>query len=162
MLYEEIFKALNKARVKYVVAGGVAVVLHGYARFTADLDLIVYLEEKNIERFFGVVGKLGYKPRIPVTKEQFKNKENRRKWIKDKGMVVFSFFHPKEHLKNIDIFVKEPLRFDLIMKKTKKISVKNFIIPLLSLEHLIKLKKKANRPQDIIDITNLKAIQKIK
>lgn len=40
MFYGEVFKALNKAKVQYVVAGGTAVVLHGYRRFTDDLDLI--------------------------------------------------------------------------------------------------------------------------
>ena len=34
MNYEKVFKALNKARVKYVIAGGVAVVLHGFMRLT--------------------------------------------------------------------------------------------------------------------------------
>jgi len=49
MFYGEVFKALNKAKVKYVVAGGVAVALHGYQRFTQDLDLYVLLETKNFE-----------------------------------------------------------------------------------------------------------------
>jgi hypothetical protein len=33
-----IFDALNRRNVRYVVVGGVAVVLHGHARLTADLD----------------------------------------------------------------------------------------------------------------------------
>ena len=41
MYFGEVFKALNKKRVKYVVAGGTTVVLHGYKRFTEDLDLSV-------------------------------------------------------------------------------------------------------------------------
>ena len=51
MFYEDVFRALNKGKVRYAVAGGVAVVLHGYIRFTADLDLIIHLEEKNIDKF---------------------------------------------------------------------------------------------------------------
>ena len=43
IFYGKVFKALNKAKVKYVVAGGVAVVLYGYTRYTGDLDLIVLL-----------------------------------------------------------------------------------------------------------------------
>jgi hypothetical protein len=34
MYYEEIFRSLNKGRVKYAVVGGVAVVLHGIVRLT--------------------------------------------------------------------------------------------------------------------------------
>ncbi len=48
VFYGEVFKALNKAKVKYVVAGGVAVVLHGYMRATGDLDLIVFLDQENL------------------------------------------------------------------------------------------------------------------
>jgi len=43
MFYGEVFKALNKDKVKYVVAGGVAVNLYGYPRFTKDLDDIIQL-----------------------------------------------------------------------------------------------------------------------
>ena len=45
LLYEPPFRALNASGTRYVVVGGVATVLHGYARLTADIDLIVDLEE---------------------------------------------------------------------------------------------------------------------
>ena len=44
IFYGKVFKALNKAKVKYVIVGGAAVILHGYLRSTKDLDLIVQLE----------------------------------------------------------------------------------------------------------------------
>jgi len=50
MDYEKVFKILNKAKVKYVIAGGVAVVLHGFMRLKQqasrpkDLDDIVQLK----------------------------------------------------------------------------------------------------------------------
>jgi hypothetical protein len=158
MLYEEVFRALNKARVKYAVAGGVAVVLHGFTRFTADLDLIIHLEDKNIDKFFDALAKLGYRPKLPVTKEQFKDKSKRTEWIETKGMVVFSFYHSKEHLKVIDIFTREPIRFDLITNTAKKIRLKNILIPVLSLKYLLKLKKEIGRPQDMIDVSKLEEI----
>lgn len=161
IFYEEVFRALNKNKVKFAVAGGVAVVLYGYTRFTADLDLIIQLGEKNIERFFDTLNKLGYRPKIPVTKEQFKDRHQRESWIKNKGMVVFSFFHLKEHLKHIDVFVREPITFNLIERKINKIKLKDLEIPVLSMGHLKRLKKKAGRPQDMIDLANLEAIEKI-
>ena len=42
-LFEPVLEALNARDVRYVVVGGVAVVLHGHARLTADLDLAVDL-----------------------------------------------------------------------------------------------------------------------
>jgi hypothetical protein len=45
-----IFRALAEARVRYLVVGGLAVVAHGYVRFTADVDLVLDLESGNVER----------------------------------------------------------------------------------------------------------------
>jgi hypothetical protein len=45
---ERVLKALNEADVRYLVVGGVAVVLHGHLRTTADLDLAVELERDNV------------------------------------------------------------------------------------------------------------------
>jgi hypothetical protein len=42
--------ALEEAQVRYLVVGGVAVVLHGHLRVTADLDLVVQLTPDNVER----------------------------------------------------------------------------------------------------------------
>ncbi len=42
-LYEPVLAALDAAGVRFVVVGGVAVVLHGHPRMTADLDLVVDL-----------------------------------------------------------------------------------------------------------------------
>jgi len=51
MFYQEIFDALEKKKVQYLVVGGVAVVLHGFVRATADLDLMVALDpEQRLER----------------------------------------------------------------------------------------------------------------
>jgi predicted nucleotidyltransferase len=44
---EQVLSALNAARVRYLVVGGVAVVLHGHLRATADLDLVVQLGPEN-------------------------------------------------------------------------------------------------------------------
>ncbi|MDQ3031572.1 MAG: hypothetical protein M3Y87_04085 [Myxococcota bacterium] len=41
--FEPIFRAPDEAGARYVVVGGLAVVLHGYARLTADIDLVVDL-----------------------------------------------------------------------------------------------------------------------
>lgn len=162
MFYESVFRALNKARVKYVVAGGVAVVLYGYNRLTADLDLIIHLEPHNIDKFFDALHRLGYRSRVPVTQEQFKDFANRQSWIKKKGMKVFSFYHPADYLKNIDIFVQEPMRFSMLAQQATKIRVKNINIPVVSINHLIALKKKAGRQQDLMDIAYLNAIKKMK
>ena len=48
--YESIIAALESANVRYVIAGGFAVNLHGFLRFTKDLDLILDLAPDNATR----------------------------------------------------------------------------------------------------------------
>jgi len=162
MYYNEVIRALNKNKVKYAITGGVAVVLHGYPRLTLDLDLIVELSEKNLDKFFDILYNLGYRPKIPVKKEEFINKEKREIWIQKKGMKVFSFYHLKDHLKLIDMFVIEPIKFRDIEKKIERINIKGLLFPIVCIEHLKKLKLFACREKDLMDVRNLEEIERLK
>ena len=71
--YIKIFKKLNKAKIRYLVAGGVAVNLHQINRGTVDLDLIVHLEQKNTLGFVKVMSQLGLVPKVPVDPKEFAN-----------------------------------------------------------------------------------------
>ena len=160
MFYGEVVRALNKARVKYIVVGGVAVVLYGYPRFTSDLDLIVYLEEKNLSKMYDALAQIDYFPKVPVTKEQFMDAGQRARWKKEKGMIVFSFVKSKPPFHMVDMFVDEPKPFERMYQKRKVVSVKGINVPLVSVDDLIFLKKKALRGKDCDDIVQLKVIKK--
>ncbi|BCB95083.1 hypothetical protein JZK55_00050 [Dissulfurispira thermophila] len=160
MFYEEIFKSLNKRHIDYVVVGGVALVLHGIVRLTADLDLMLSLEEKNIARFVDVMNEFGYKPRIPVKAEELLDPKKRDYWLKEKNMKVFSFYHPHEAISLIDIFIYEPVDYNELKKHSVKMKIGNFFVPVTSIDDLIRLKKISGRKQDIEDIKVLKEIKK--
>lgn len=49
---ERVLSALDAAGVRYLVVGGVAVVLHGHPRMTADLDLVLELAPENVRAAF--------------------------------------------------------------------------------------------------------------
>ena len=157
--YEDLFKALEKDKIEYVVVGGLALVLHGVVRLTADLDLIVALNKDNINQFAKTMTRLGYKPKVPVPAEQLGDAEKRKEWIEGKNMKVFSFFHQKEHFRLIDVFVTEPIPFKELNKEKKIVKVNDISIPICSIKHLIELKEKAGRPQDLSDIKALKKIR---
>lgn len=160
MFYEEIFRELNKKKVDYVVVGGVAVVMHGVVRLTADLDLMVHLEEKNLAKFVEVMNELGYRPKVPVKAESFIDPENRRLWFEEKNMRVFSFYHPKKGILLIDIFIDEPVSYNKIKEDSVRMKMGNLLIPTVSVEDLIKLKEISGRPQDLADIEALKRLAK--
>ena len=73
--FEKVFSALNKAKVRYLVVGGIAVNLYGIERATADIDLVVDLEGNNLNRFIAVMKELNFKPKIPVRLEDFIKKK---------------------------------------------------------------------------------------
>ena len=49
--YLAIFRRLNEAGVRYAVAGGMAVNLHGIPRMTYDIDLVLRLDDRNLAAF---------------------------------------------------------------------------------------------------------------
>lgn len=158
MFYTDIFKGLAKERIKYAVTGGIALVLHGVVRFTADLDLILELSEDNLKRFLRVMKELGYRPKQPVPADDLCNPEIRRCWADEKNMVVFSFYHSAKPVNLVDVFVTEQIPFSVIEKEVVWFEAGDVRIPVVSKEHLKQLKRSAGRPQDIADIEILEEL----
>jgi hypothetical protein len=153
-----IFEALQTAEVRYLIVGGVAVVLHGYPRFTADLDLVVELDRQNALAAVRALGSLGYRPRAPVPAKAFADPESRRSWIEDKGLTMFSMWSPAMPATEVDLFVEEPLPFGDAYRRAVRVDLGRSIISVAAIEDLIRLKRLANRPRDVEDIEALEAI----
>ncbi len=160
MYYENVFSSLQKNRIRYAVAGGVALVLHGVVRFTADLDLIVDLQPDNLRRFVHALTELGFLPRNPVKAELILDPAIRDGWKREKGMEVFSFVDPKQPMSLIDVFIEEKIPFQEVMQELVQMEAKGISIPVVSLRHLKRLKQAAGRPQDLADIEAIEAMEK--
>jgi hypothetical protein len=141
------------------VVGGVALVLHGVVRLTADLDLFLEMGAANLGKFIGAMTALGYKPKVPVKAEDFINPEKRRQWKEEKGMQVFSFYHPDKPMDLIDVFVDEPMPYEEVKRQKKVVEARGIPIPVLSVKHLKQLKRISARPQDLADIEALEEME---
>jgi predicted nucleotidyltransferase len=159
MLYQKIIEKLNDEQVEYLVAGGIAVNLHGYIRATMDLDVFMMLDDVNTGKFIKIVKELGYKPKVPVTIDDFSDPAKRREWINKKNMVVFSVYNPDDDMEHVDILLEDKIDFHKAYKRREIIKSGGLTINLISLDDLIRLKEIAGRERDKIDI---KALQKIK
>jgi predicted nucleotidyltransferase len=155
---EEVLSALVDARVEFVVAGGVAVVLQGHARLTADLDLVVRLEPENVLRALGALSRLGYRPRAPVPAEQFADAERRRTWIRDKAMRVFSLWSDTHRATPLDLFAEEPIPFAELAAAATRLPLGPITVLVASIPHLVRMKRAAGRPQDLEDIRVLEQL----
>src|SRR4029077_8985317 len=109
---EAILRALNDSNVRYLIVGGLAVVAHGYVRYTADVDMFLDLERENTLRAMKALEAIGYRPVVPVKAEQFADEELRESWRQEKGMIVFQLFDSNRPDTRLDVFVTEPFDFD--------------------------------------------------
>jgi hypothetical protein len=157
-----IFSALTGAQVRYLVVGGVAVVLHGYVRMTADLDLILDLEPKNVHAALRALSSLGYQPRAPVPISQFADPESRRSWAEEKNMEVFTLWSVSMPMTEVDLFITERLSFEQAYQRGVRVEVGGIALVVVCLEDLIALKKIAGRDKDLMDIKELEGLQQEK
>jgi len=157
-LFEPIFDALNRSHVRYVVVGGLATVLHGHARLTVDIDLIVDLAPEEARRAINALTAIGFRPRIPVRAEEFADPGKRAAWMRDKHMRVFPLVDPAEPLRQIDLFVDTPIEFESLWRRSDVVPLDHTTVRVASIQDVIALKRLAGRTQDLADIEALEAI----
>lgn len=151
--YEDLFKTLNTCRIKYLVVGGQAVIFYSRPRYTKDIDVWIPADLNDPQNVHDGLKKFG----APLTDVTLRD-------LTDPKMIIQIGVPPVR----IDIMMSVPgLSAEQAWKNRKKTLYGKTPIHLVSLSELIKAKKKAGRPQDKLDIQNLKksdrpAPQKIK
>jgi hypothetical protein len=157
-VFESIFAALNQGGVRYVVVDGVATLLHGYARLTVDLDLVVDLSPGEAEKAIAVLSAIGLSPRVPVDAREFADPAKRQAWIRERNMRVFTMIDPNNPLRQVDLFVESPIRFDDLWNRAETIQLESTDVRVAAIADLVEMKRRAGRPQDLVDIEALEAI----
>lgn len=145
----EIWKYLSLSKVKYLTIGGFAVNIYGYGRNTGDIDIFI---EDSIE-----------------------NRENLRAALKNAGIGDFKNIKTMQFIPGwTDITLNFNLRLDImtsvkglenstfeqLLDKAYITEINDIPVYFLDYENLIKAKKAANRPKDILDIEELEKINK--
>jgi len=153
---EAIFKALNDARVKYLIVGGLAVNVHGYVRLTRDVDIVLRLEKRNVIRGLNALFDAGFQMAIPEKPEAFADKKTRERWRREKNMITLKLWSDKHRRTPVDIFIYEPFDFARELPKMRKEEIAPGIFaPVVSLKTLLAMKREAGRPKDLEDIEEL-------
>ncbi|MBL7197548.1 MAG: hypothetical protein ISS47_05575 [Candidatus Omnitrophica bacterium] len=160
MLYGEIFREFQKQKVRYTIVGGLALNLLGVFRGTADLDILVEMSDENLAKIVKILTKQGYRVKQPVDPMGIAVAKMRNDWIKNKHMKAFNFYKEKE-FKEVDIIIDSPVSFQDAIKTAKHIRSGQLTLFVVSVDNLIKMKKKANRDIDKVDINQLKRIKQI-
>ena len=159
-VYELLFTTLEARGVRYVVAGGVAAVLHGHVRLTADIDLVVDLAPDESRRAIEALTALGLKPWAPLDPLGFCDPTVRAGWVQERGMLVFTLVHPKHPLRIVDLFVESPIDFESLWSRAVIVPLGGTKARIASIADLIEMKRRSGRPGDLDDVAHLEAIQR--
>jgi len=150
---EEILKfwaALQKTKVKYIMVGGYATNLHGYQRFTGDIDIWIEDTTENRQRLREAFIESGMGDYYMLETIQF--------------IPGWTDFYLMNGLR-LDILVNmkglEGYSFDECLNMAAVADIDGVQIPFLHINQLIANKKAVNRPKDQQDVIELEKILKL-
>lgn len=142
----QVCAALNRAKVKYLVIGGVACILHGYGRATEDIDILIERTETNATRVLTALAKLGY---------GFAREWTPAELLRHPITVIGD--DPR-----VDVFtVAWTVKYEQAAPRAATVDVTGVRIPLIALDDLIETKR-TGRLQDAADIEALEEIRRIR
>lgn len=150
---ERVCDALQRAGVRYAVVGGHAVALHGAVRGTLDIDIALNWSRKSLRDAEQALEGLGLESRLPVSADEVF--EFREEFMNKRNLVAWNFYNADDLSEQVDIV----LPYDLKGRKTKRITVGNTELRVLSLNDLIEMKRESGRAQDMADAEALEKLQ---
>ena len=150
-----ILRALAKGGVEFVVIGGYAAIAHGSPRLTNDLDISYSPEPANLEALGGVL--VGLEAQLRGVDEDVPFEPDARALRQVEMLTLDTKLGP------LDLLAVPgggpgwaALRRDAI-----EVDLDGITVPVASLDHLRAMKRAAGRPQDLLDIDELDAIERL-
>lgn len=139
---------LEKHGVEYLVIGGYAVAVHGFPRFTGDLDVFVATSRENARHMLEVFAEFGFAS-LNLTEEDFLEPD----------MVIEVGREPMkiQVLTGIDGISFDRCRADLML-----VAAGGLQIPFIGLDSLLVNKAASNRAKDRIDFVELTRLQRLR
>ncbi len=158
IIYEEILRDFQKAKVRYILVGGIAYNLLGGYRDTLDMDILVEMTNSNLRKIVNILKKAGYHVKQPVDPIGIADKKTRQDWIENKHMKAFNFYKGEKTYEEVDIIIDSPVDYEKAIKNAKKVRIGKLKLVIISPKDLVKMKKASGRKKDIDDIEFLKFI----
>lgn len=153
-LLKKIAEILRRLDIPYIVTGGVAVVVWGRPRFTADIDIVVELASQKLGRLA--------KELLAIDKDAYVDEEMMRHALERQG--EFNFIHPASGLK-VDFWILKNDAFDRArMRRRVRKKLAGAFFYVTSPEDLILMKllwyKESQSTRQLEDIESVLRIQK--
>jgi hypothetical protein len=141
MRYLDVIEALDAAGVRYVVVGGVAMVLRGCRRETADLDLVIDGAPGPAERALHAFLATGFVPTLPLP-------------LGD--MVVMRLLDGGG--REVDAFARFAVPFKELWAASELVPCGGIAVRVASVAHLVAEKRRSGRAPDLRDAELLETL----
>ena len=139
--FREFIQSLNDNDVRYLIVGGYAVAFHGHPRYTKDLDVWIWVDERNAKNVVRALDQFGFSS-LKMTADDFL----------DPNMVI-QLGHPPNR---IDLIMNlEGVEFDSCYRARVEEEIGGIKLMFIDIENLKKNKKAVGRYQDLADLENL-------
>lgn len=132
--------------------------LHGHARLTADLDLALDLTFGHPAQAVQALLDIGMVSLLPVEPSDFADATQRRQWVEERNMKVFTFYDPADPLRQVDLFAENPIPFEELWQRAVEVDLGSTSFRIASIADLIAMKLSAGRPQDLADVEALETL----
>lgn len=139
--FTDLLNIFNANKVKYLIIGGYAVIQYAEPRFTKDLDIFISVDQENAKNVYRSLKNFG----VPLS-----------------GLDESDFME-EGHFYQMG---RPPVRVDILMgvdgidfltawSGRNEVDFDGLVVPFISKEHLIQVKRAAGRPQDLLDADSL-------
>jgi hypothetical protein len=139
--FKEFVELLIKNKAEYLIVGGYAVAIHGYPRYTGDLDIWLNPTPENAKSIVKTVNEFGFSS-FNLTESDFTKP----------GNVIQLGYPPLR----IDLLTElDGVSFNECFINRKEVEMENLIVNFIGYEDLLKNKRESGRLRDMDDIENL-------
>jgi predicted nucleotidyltransferase len=159
MFYLDLFSALERHKVEYVLIGGLAISLHGIERATMDIDVTVAMTPENLASLVEMARELGMTPMLPVKLEALTDLEQLAQWHRERNLDAFALKAPGAAGITLDVLLYPPVDFAGLRERARTFHAGKVPVVVASIDDLIALKQAVGRPIDLTDIEHLKRLK---
>lgn len=139
--FKEFIQLLNDNQVKYLVIGGYAVAVHGYPRYTKDIDVWIEMSLENAEKLMVALTEFGFGS-LGLTTEDFQASDQ-----------IIQLGYPPNRIDLIT--TPDGIDFETCYQAKIEVIIDNIPVNFIDLDNLRKNKQASGRLQDLADLENL-------
>lgn len=148
---QELLRLFHEHRVRYLIVGGEAVIHHGYARLTADVDLFYDRAPANCRRLFRALSTF-WNGDVPAVQDADE--------LAERGVIV-QFGLPPNRVDLLSALVGVDFASAWRRRVTERLVPDEgdaFPVYFIGLEDLVRNKRRAGRHKDLDDVDHLSSL----